>query len=97
MATKKEQSIEDRLNELESAVYPDGKEAGSVADAITGIISILQHLLKTTGDHLHDRLEKDSELVQHIGFIFQSLGGEIEVDGPEPNNKPDLTVIKGDG
>jgi hypothetical protein len=97
MATKKEQSIEDRLNELESVVYPDGKEAGSVADAITGIISILQHLLKTTGDHLHDRLEKDSELVQHIGFIFQSLGGEIEVDGPEPNNKPDLTVIKGDG
>ena len=97
MATNKEQSIEDRLNELESAVYPDGKDAGSVADAITGIISILQHLLKTTGDHLHDRLEKDSELMQHIGFIFQSLGGEIEVDGPEPNNKPDLTIIKGDG
>ena len=96
MATEKEQSIEDRLNELESAVYPDGKEAGSVADAITGMISILQHLLKTTGDHLHDRLEKDSELMQHIGWIFQSLGGESEVDGPEPNDKPDLTVIKGD-
>ena len=96
MATKKEQSIEDRLNELESAVYPDGKEAGSVADAITGMISILQHLLKTTGDHLHDRLEKDSELMQHVGWIFESLGGEIVSDEPQPTSKPDLTVIKGD-
>jgi hypothetical protein len=96
MATEKEQSIEDRLNDLESAVYPDGKEAGSVADAITGIISIFQHLLKTVGDHMNQQINRDEEFMQHIGWIFQSLGGEIEVDGPEPNSKPDLTVIKGD-
>jgi|TARA_R100000781_G_scaffold61103_1_gene39043 hypothetical protein len=97
MATKKEQSIEDRLNELESAVYPDGKEAGSVADAITGIISVLQHLLKTVGDMMHDKVTRDTEFMQHIGWIFESLGGEVVRDEPEPDDKPDLTIIKGDG
>ena len=97
MATKKEQSVEDRLNQIEAVVWPDGIEAGSVADAITGIISIFQHLLKTVGDHMNEQVNRDEEFMQHIGWIFQSLGGEIEVDGPEPNVKPDLTVIKGDG
>ena len=97
MATKKEQSVEDRLNQIEAVVWPDGIEAGSVADAITGIISIFQHLLKTVGDHLNEQVNRDEEFMQHIGWIFQSLGGEIEVDGPEPNDKPDLPVIKGDG
>ena len=97
MATKKEQSVEDRLNQIEAVVWPDGIEAGSVADAITGIISKFQHLLKTVGDHLNEQVNRDEEFMQHIGWIFQSLGGEIEVDGPEPNDKPDLTVIKGDG
>ena len=97
MATKKEQSVEDRLNQIEAVGWPDGIEAGSVADAITGIISIFQHLLKTVGDHLNEQVNRDEEFMQHIGWIFQSLGGEIEVDGPEPNDKPDLTVIKGDG
>ena len=97
MATKKEQSVEDRLNQIDAVVWPDGIEAGSVADAITGIISIFQHLLKTVGDHMNEQVNRDEEFMQHIGWIFQSLGGEIEVDGPEPNDKPDLTVIKGDG
>ena len=97
MATKKEQAVEDRLNQIEAVGWPDGIEAGAVADAITGIISIFQHLLKTVGDHLNEQVNRDEEFMQHIGWIFQSLGGEIEVDGPEPNDKPDLTVIKGDG
>ena len=97
MATKKEQSVEDRLNQIEAVVWPDGIEAGSVADAITGIISIFQHLLKTVGDHMNEQVNMDEEFMQHIGWIFHSLVGEIEVDGPEPNDKPDLTVIKGDG
>ena len=96
MATKKEQSVEDIINQIEAVVWPDGIEAGSVADAITGIISIFQHLLKTVGDHMNEQVNRDEEFMQHIGWIFQSLGGEIEVDGPEPNDKPDLTVIKGD-
>ena len=97
MATKKEQSVEDRLNEIEAVVWPDGIEAGSVADAITGIISIFQHLLKTVGDHLNEQVNRDEEFMQHIGWIFESLGGEIVSDEPQPTSKPDLTVIKGDG
>jgi hypothetical protein len=97
MATEKEQSIEDRLNEIEAVVWPDGIEAGSVADAITGLISILQHLLKLTGDHVNQQVNRDEEFMQHIGWVFESLGGEIVTDEPEPDNKPDLTVIKGDG
>ena len=46
---------------------------------------------------MNEQVNRDEEFMQHIGWIFQSLGGEIEVDGPEPNDKPDLTVIKGDG
>ena len=71
MATKKEQSVEDRLNEIEAVVWPDGIEAGSVADAITGIISIFQHLLKTVGDHMNEQVNRDEEFMQHIGWIFQ--------------------------
>jgi len=97
MAIEKEQSIEDRLNEIEAVVWPDGIEAGSVADAITGLISILQHLLKLTGDHVNQQVNRDEEFMQHIGWVFESLGGEIVTDEPEPDNKPDLTVIKGDG
>lgn len=97
MATEKEQSIEDRLNEIEAVVWPDGIEAGSVADAITGLISILQHLLKMTGDHVNQQVNRDEEFMQHIGWVFESLGGEIVTDEPEPDNKPDLTIIKGDG
>jgi hypothetical protein len=46
---------------------------------------------------MHDKVTRDTEFMQHIGWIFESLGGEIVTDEPEPDNKPDLTIIKGDG
>ena len=94
MTDKKQNLVEERLAEIEQVIWPDGKDQGHVADAITGIIAIIQHLINVYGDYIMETQIKRDQLAESLSYVYQSIGGEVISEDEPPSDKPNLHVVK---
>lgn len=93
--TMTDKQLEERLTRIESVLWPEGEQEGSVADAITGIIAIFQHLLNTVGDYMIESQVKREQLATNLAFVFETLNGGAAPDEQPPPDKPTLHVVEG--
>ena len=94
MTDKKQNLVEERLAEIEQVIWPDGKDQGHVADAITGIIAIIQHLINVYGDYIMETQIKRDQLAESLSYVYQSIGGEVIPEDEPSSDKPNLHVVK---
>tara|TARA_R110002020_G_scaffold113010_3_gene259918 strand:- start:1535 stop:1807 length:273 start_codon:yes stop_codon:yes gene_type:complete len=81
---------EQRLEALEDVVFADDS---NIADALMGLLAIVQHLAFIVGDTFHDLSNSFQTGMDHIGRLLERAESDEE---PESTDGPHLTVVPGD-
>jgi len=82
--------IEKRLEAIEEVVFADDS---NIADALMGLLAIVQHLSFIVGDTFHDLSDSFQRGMEHIGQLLERAETG---DAGEAADGPHLTVIPGD-
>ena len=85
MATN--QTTKDRLAALEDVVFADD---ANIAEALLGMLSLVQHLAFILGDTFHDLSVTFAGGMSHIGKLLDDTDQEEE---SETDDGPHLTVV----
>jgi predicted secreted acid phosphatase len=83
-------NIEKRLEAIEEVVFADDS---NIADALMGLLAIVQHLSFIVGDTFHDLSDSFQKGMEHIGQLLERAETG---DAEETADGPHLTVIPGD-
>jgi len=78
-----------RLEALEDVVFA---EDANIAEAVMGLLAIVQHLAYIVGDTFHDLSSSFSNGMEHIGNLLERADQDKE---PESTDGPNLTVVPG--
>lgn len=83
-------STSKRLEALEDVVFADD---ANIAEAVMGLLAIVQHLAYIVGDTFHDLSSSFSNGMEHIGQLLERADQDKE---QESADGPHLSVIPSD-
>jgi len=90
-----EQTTKERLAALEDIVFSDD---ANIAEALLGMLSLVQHLAFIMGDTFHDLSVTFAGGMEHISKLLDQSTENYSDNDPESEDGPHLVVVPdGDG